>query len=454
MRPAALAVLAALAACARRDHRAPVTDAGWRCAAPGPDAPARDPSVLVLTHSFFGHGARVGCELAEMYGGRFARFGDAPSDDLPPAGPTRERVLPTLRLAGVRRLFVGFPIWHASEPSEPMMRALTSLDLRGIEVVPFFTHIHHADPAALDRMRDLVLARGGRWRPPLALRASLWMPPARLLRALHASVFARADLEAPEPVVPARCAPAPTRRGGEVCAVPAGVVWLGDDGGPDSPDGYAPPRRARTAPFEIDRAEVTVAQYRRCVAEGACRARPYENSQCARLVEGDDGRASPCMSAGDARAFCAWAGMRLPTEAEWVRAGRGASMRAYPWGARFWADGDPPRGNFGERAATGLPGYVLVADDAGFPRDGAAGLARGCSFPAGNSPFGVCDLAGNLYEWVLPGDGDASAWPTLKGGAWLESDPAAFRLGARAAISPDRPDVVQGMYLTGFRCAR
>ena len=114
----------AIASCDRRRSPAHAATNPLPCDAPGPTQPARDPSVLVLAHSFFGHGALVGCEIAEMFGGRFARFGDAPADDMAPSAPTGDQTLPTLRLAGVRRLFLGFPIWGSSEPSDPMTRAV------------------------------------------------------------------------------------------------------------------------------------------------------------------------------------------------------------------------------------------------------------------------------------------------------------------------------------------
>lgn len=453
-RAVALASLALLSCARRRPRAAPTpTPVAWRCPAPGPGQGARDPGVLVLVHSFSGHGARVGCELAEMFGGRFVRLGDAPAPDLPATGRTGVQVAATLDLRGVRRVFLGFPIWGASEPSEPIQRLVAGLPLRGVEVVPFYTHIHYADPAAMERLAAQVRARGGAWSPPLGLRTPLWMAPPTMMRRLHRAVLARPELWE-EPARPeVRCRAAPGRPGAEVCLVPAGPVWLGDDGSEQSPDGYPPPRRTSTGAFEIDRAEVTVEQYARCVAAGRCRATHPERSQCGRLIGDDPSLPAPCVSFRDARVFCAWAGLRLPTEAEWVRAGRGGAIRPYPWGDAFWTQGDPPRGNFGERPDTGIPHYVLVAPDASFPVDHAPGLSRGCAYPAGQSPFGVCDLAGNLYEWVV-GDGarPRAEVPVLKGGGWLEPDPAAFRLGSRAALSVEHPEISPGMYLTGFRC--
>lgn len=451
----------ALLSCARRRPRpappppGPATAVAWRCPAPGPGEGARDPGALVLVHSFFGHTARVGCELAEMFGGRFVRLGDSPAPDLPATARRGAEVAATLDLRGVRRIFLGFPIWGPSEPSEPIQRLVAGLALRGIEVVPFYTHIHYADPAALERLGAMVRSRGGAWRPPLALRTPLWMSPATMLRLLHRAVLARHDLWEAQGQAQARCRTTADRPGAEVCLVPAGPVWLGDDGSEQSPDGYAPPRWTSTGAFEIDRAEVTVEQYARCVTAGHCRAGDPGSSQCARLIGDDRSLPSPCMSFRDAQAFCAWTGGRLPTEAEWVRAGRGGAVQAYPWGDAFWTEGDPPRGNFGERPGAGIPHYVLVPLDAGFPVDHAPGLSPGCAYPAGNSPFGVCDLAGNLYEWVI---GDSAPQrlevPMLKGGGWIEPDPAAFRLGARAAASLEHPQLSLGMYLTGFRCVR
>jgi formylglycine-generating enzyme required for sulfatase activity/DNA invertase Pin-like site-specific DNA recombinase len=152
--------------------------------------------------------------------------------------------------------------------------------------------------------------------------------------------------------------------------VPAGTFAMG---GGDEED-ERPKHRVFVSAFSIDRDEVTRAAYQKCVAAGACTRADGE---------GDDDLPVTGVSFLDAASYCAWAGKRLPTEAEWEKAARGSDGRIYPWG-------DEPsceQANFGN-----FQGEGRCPKNPGRP-------AKVGSYP-GASPFGVRDLAGNVWEWV------------------------------------------------------
>jgi len=131
--------------------------------------------------------------------------------------------------------------------------------------------------------------------------------------------------------------------------------------------------------FWMDQLEVTNAMYGLCVNAGGCTLPQQLKSQRRpEYFDNPEFKDYPVIYVtwGQARTYCEWAGRRLPTEAEWERAGRGDDFRTFPWGE--------------DKAHGLLANFNMLVGD----------TSRVGTYPAGASPFGVLDMAGNVAEWV------------------------------------------------------
>ncbi len=213
-------------------------------------------------------------------------------------------------------------------------------------------------------------------------------------------------------------------------------------------DSELPQHLVQLKGFALDKHEVTVAQYMACMASGGCTAvtSAAANLGCNMDAPGRSSHPVNCVTWTQAHAYCQWAGKRLPTDAEWEYAARGLDNtddpRVYPWGQQ-------------------LPdcSYAVYLDAAG---NGCGQKATWpvCSKPAGNSPQGLCDLAGNVLEfnsdWFYsyvtgiqtdplgPASGTAKV---IRGGS--RATPAE---GLRASLRGDL-EVGKSFSDIGFRCA-
>ncbi|MCY3550964.1 MAG: formylglycine-generating enzyme family protein [Candidatus Poribacteria bacterium] len=213
-------------------------------------------------------------------------------------------------------------------------------------------------------------------------------------------------------------------------------------------DAELPQHQVYLSAYEISRYEITNAQYRAFI-EATNRPTPRgHNGEETWLDETLNGGTQPVVGVTwfDAQAFAEWIGGSLPTEAQWERAARGTEARRYPWG------NTPPK----------------ARQHANFARRYNRPVAVG-QFPKGESPDGIADLAGNVWEWCLDeyspiayqrGSGDVSKNPlnlrfrdvlrarVIRGGAW-DVGRAFLRSGLRFKFYP-----LDSTHTIGFRVVR
>jgi formylglycine-generating enzyme required for sulfatase activity len=239
--------------------------------------------------------------------------------------------------------------------------------------------------------------------------------------------------------------------GVDMISIPAGPFTMGANEGPRD---EAPAHEVTLAAYSIDRFPVTNAQYAQFLnvvkARSSTTPRPFDfDDPDARIHErngrwtadaGFENHPVTEVPWSAALAYCRWRSARLPTEAEWEKAARGSDARRYPWGNEL-----PNR----ERAQYGSAYGETAPVDA---------------HPAGTSPYGVRDMAGNTWEWVSSayreypyraddGREDAKTGPVraTRGGGHdsSEAEITTTQRGRNLSRNP-----ASGHHNIGFRCAR
>jgi formylglycine-generating enzyme required for sulfatase activity len=190
------------------------------------------------------------------------------------------------------------------------------------------------------------------------------------------------------------------------------------------------------ASYCMDRSEVTVDRYGACVKAGRCSDQHLgefssDGSSFSAQPEcnyGKGGRGNHpvnCVDWAQSATFCNAYGLRLPSEEEWEWAARGGARgTTYPWG-------------------NSEPDFQLCWS--GISKRG--GTCAVGSAPAGDSPLGIHDLAGNVWEWTLIKYNPNTR--VYRGGSWFDGDPASVRAAFRYGSAPAYRSFYQG-----FRCAR
>ncbi|MFH0899751.1 MAG: SUMF1/EgtB/PvdO family nonheme iron enzyme [Pseudomonadota bacterium] len=240
--------------------------------------------------------------------------------------------------------------------------------------------------------------------------------------------------------------------------LPEGTFQMGSN---RHADHEKPAHTVHVSAFAMLRTEVTVAQYEECMNAGRC-SHASVSVSCNRGRSDRANHPMNCINWDQAQTFCEWVGGWLPTEAEWEYAAKGGEDggdRDYPWGNE-----EPTC----ERAV------MRVFDNGNICGIGSsAGCGKCttwpvCSKPAGNTPQGLCDMAGNAAEWVADwyrgdyyarcvgdcGDPDGPTtgdWRVARGGSFDDFYPDMLRTTSRGACLPL---IREPSAILGFRCAK
>jgi formylglycine-generating enzyme required for sulfatase activity len=277
---------------------------------------------------------------------------------------------------------------------------------------------------------------------------------------------------------PSQCADSVTGKGSPMCLVPSGEFKMGcgpEDKQTCDAETDAPFSTAHTDEFYMDQHEVTVAEYAECVKSGKCKSAGLSNQlreDCGGFDTAVDESCNwntdrvdhpvNCIPWEYARDYCAWAGKRLPTEAEWEKAARGTDGRQHPWGDKDIESGkqyaniaDVSVGNEMEGPAAFF-GKKMSSDTYD---DGFKSTSPVEHYPEGLSPYGLYDMGGNVWEWVdglhdsfyynddEPKKKQWAKFRMLKGGSYLSS-PSEKLAYDRTFVIPNRK-----FSTFGFRCA-
>lgn len=198
--------------------------------------------------------------------------------------------------------------------------------------------------------------------------------------------------------------------------LPAGEFQMGSDKGDNNGNSA---RTVYVEAFYMDVYQVTVGQYKAFLRDTGHR----EPDKVSNKFSPTDEHPVVYVSWHDAKEYAAWAGKRLPTEAEWEKAARGGLVgKRYPWGNEI----DTSKANYGP-AKIGSPTPVK-----NYPPNG----------------YGLYDVAGNVWEWCLDARENVTGERVLRGGSWA-SPARNLRVDYRGSSTP-----VRGNAHCGFRCVR